>query len=335
MAEIAFETMRAALEAVRNTPETAPTHLLNIEGTITPKDTKYRAKEQRGTTTKNYRHVITRRWSEIEGKGDLDINEIAFWLNMALVPVTVPTTPGTAVLSRLWTFTRNITADNIKSMTGWWGDPNLNQLQAQFIMLDELDIENDASGDGVATISVKAMGGAVTPVAAPAATTSIAGALLPGQLMQCWIDTSGAIGTTAITDRLVSVKHKIVTGAKQKYIASGPTSTLAPGLIGRDKIVAIETELKFEFLDFTQYDNWKNADSLKVRVRHNGALIETISSTSFYNYVEVDQYGPFDDLSWDDNEGTNRALTLKIMTGYDATLGSDARIAVQNQRTTL
>lgn len=335
MAEIAFETMRAALETTRGTAIAAPTHLLNIDGTITPKVTVYYATEQRGTTAKNYRRAITRKWAEIGGKGDLDVNEILFWLNMGVAPVTTPTTPGTAVLSRLWSFVRNVTADDIKSATAFWGDPALNQLKAAFFVLDELKISNKATDDKVATIDVSGMSKFPTKVSAPGATTSVAGALLPGQLMQLWVDTSSAIGTTEITGRLLSAEHTIRTGAKQKYVATGPTADLGFSLLGREKISAIETKLEFELLDFTQYDNWAAADALKVRVRHNGSLIETISATSFYNYVELDQYGPYEDLDWGDNEGTNRTVSLTINTGYDATLGSDARVAVQNAKTAL
>jgi len=336
LAEVAFETMRMALEAVRGTGEAAPTHLLNVEGTLVPKITRYRPKEQRGTLAEVYRSVDTRKWAEFEGKGDLDVNELTFWLNMAVAPLGSPSTPSSAVLARLWAFTRNISSDTIKSATAWWGDPALNQLTAPFAMLDELTIENDSSGEEVATISVKGMANFPSKVAAPGATASIAGATLPGQLMQCWIDTGSAIGTTAISGRLISAKHTIKTGASYKYIAGGPAASLSYALSGRQKASAIETELKLELIDFTQYDLWAAGTALKVRVRHNGALIESVAGPlNFYNYVEVDTYGPLDELDWDDNEGTNRALTVKIVGQYDSTLGSDLRVGVQNACATL
>lgn len=35
-----------------------------------------------------------------------------------------------------------------------------------------------------------------------------------------------------------------------------------------------------------------------MRVRHNGALIESVAGPlNFYNYVEVDTYGPLDELT--------------------------------------
>lgn len=335
MAEIALETLRFALEATRGTAIAAPTHLLNLEGTMTPRRTKVRPREQRGTFASHYRSADVRRFVEWEAEGELDSAIAPFLLNMAVAPVTTPTTPTNAVATRLWTFIRNISADDIKSATGYWGDPALTQLKSPFVMLDELVIENDASSEDLATISLKGMGADYSRVAAPTATTSIAGATMPGMLMQCWIDSGSAIGTTAISGRLLSAKHTIRTGVKYKYVAGGPASNLSYSLIGREKFSACTTELTLELIDLTQYDLWEAATSLKVRVRHNGAFIETQTATDFYNYVEVDGYGPASDIEWGDNEGTNRTMTMTIEHQVDSTLGSDLRVAVQNIRTTL
>lgn len=337
MAEIAFETFRLALESVRGTAITSPTHLLNMEGTLDPKDTLYRPRESRGSRAKNYRSVKTRALSEFSAEGDLDAALVPLLCNLAVKPVTTPTTPSSALTAKLWAHVGAVAADDIKTATIWWGDPNLaSQLQSAFAFIDELVIENDASGEEVATVSIKGMAGPPTKVSPPTATAAIAGATFPGQLMQLWIDSgSDAIGTTEITDRLISVKHTIRTGAKAKYIAKGPAHTLGYSKMGREKIAAITTELKLEMVDFDEYDLWAAATALKVRVRHNGAFIETAAATDLYNYVEVDTYGPAADLAWEDNEGVNRALRITIEGQYDATLGSDIRVACQNERGSL
>lgn len=337
MAEIPFETLRLALESARGTAITSPTHLLNLEGKITPARTRARRRMQTGTTFANYsgQHVDTRAMSNWEGEGELDVNEILVLLNMCVQPVTSPSTPTNGVDTRLWEFVRSGTADNLKSATVWWGDPAINQQRSPFVMIDELVIENDASSEDLATLSVKGMGKFPSKVAAPAATVTIAGATFPGQLMQLWIDSgASAIGTTEITDRLVSAKHTIKTGVKYKYIAKGPTSDLGFSLVGLEKIAHVETELTLEFLDYDEYDQWAAGTDLKVRVRHNGALIESVTP-DYYNYVEIDTYAPGDELEWGDNEGTNRTITLKFISQYDEDLGSDLRVAVQNERTSL
>lgn len=343
MAEIPFETLRIALEATRGTAESAPTHLLNLEGTLQPTINVYKVRERRGTLAANYRHVQTRKGATFEGiEGDADVNELPVLLNMCVAPLSLPATPDGATNTRLWSFVRSVTSDNLKTATVWWGDPALNQLRSDFCVIDELEFENNADEeDGVATISLSGMAGFPTKVAAPSATASIAGATLPGQLMQLWIDTNEAIGTTEVNGRLISATHTIRTGITYKHLAGGPTSSLDYAAIGREKVSALTTVLTFEVPDLNQYDQWVASTFLKVRVRHNGSLIETISGEGgdpdlhFYNYVEFDTYGPFEELSWEDNQGSNRTVSLTINGFYDATLGSDMRVAVQNARTSL
>jgi len=60
-----------------------------------------------------------------------------------------------------------------------------------------------------------------------------------------------------------------------------------------------------------------------------------VGPPSLYHYVEVDTYGPFEDLVWGENAESNRIIELTINGEYDATLGSDCRVAVQNALTGL
>lgn len=331
MAEIPFEQFCGVIESTRGTAITTPTHMLSTPGTIKPQITRYRPVEARGTLVANYRTKAVRQWAEWECSGDVDVNYIAFWLYLFVKNAVTPTTPGGGTLSRLWTFTRAITADSLASATFTWFDPNLNMLRSPYCMGDELVIENDATGEGVATFSAKGMGQFPTKVTAPTIPASIAGDTLPGQMMQLWIDSASAIGTTAITGRLLKAKHTIKTGVTYKYVAAGPTASLSFTLTGRTAIESVTTELEFEMIDYTQYDLWAASTDLKVRVRHNGALIEG----SLYNYLEVDQYGPFDNLDWGSNEDSNRTVKLTIHTQYDSTLASDMSVKVQNARTSL
>ena len=89
-------------------------------------------------------------------------------------------------------------------------------------------------------------------------------------------------------------------------------------------------------VDLTEYDYWANATDLKVRVRHNGAAIETITGpVTLYNYVEFDTYGTPSELEWTDNEGSIRRFKFVIEGQYDATLALDIRVGVQNAQATL
>lgn len=334
MAEISFETFSLALEATRGTAVTPPTHAIPMGGLIKPYHGQYRPKEQRGTLVANYRHKTVRKNCTWLADGDADVNYLPVWLNMAVAPVTSPSTPTNGVLTRLWTFARSITTDAIKSATAYWGDPAMNQLQSPFCVLEELVFENDGTSEGVATLNVKGGGVFPTKVSPPTAPASIAGDTLPGMEMQLWVDTSSAIGTTAITGRLLKAKHTITTGVTYKYIASGPTTTFGFSGIGRIPTIGLKTELEFEFPDFNQYDQWAAGTDLKVRVRHSGNLIESVTP-DYYNYAQFDSYGPYEDLDWGENQASNRTVKLVMNTQYDPTLAADFSVIVQNARTGL
>lgn len=334
MAEITFETFSMALEATRGTAVTPPTHAIPMAGVIKPYVGHHRPKESRGTRAMNYRHKIVRKNATWLADGDADVNYLPFLLNLAVVSNTSPTTPTNGVLTRLWTFTPSIVSDTIKAGTAYWGDPAINQLQSPFCVLEELVFENDGTSEGVATLAVKGGGRFPTKVSPPTAPASIAGDTLPGMEMQLWVDTSSVIGTTAITGRLLKAKHTISTGVTYKYIADGPTSTFGFTSIGRMPVVGLKTELEFEFPDFNQYDQWAAGTDLKVRVRHSGNLIESVTP-DYYNYAQFDSYGPYEDLDWGENQGSNRTVKLVMNTQYDPTLASDFSVMVQNARTAL
>lgn len=332
MAEIPFEQLLLALESTRGTAITTPTHTMNVAGTLTPMRMRYRPREARGTLVSNYRHKTVRTGVDWEADGDADVNLLPVWLHMAVRGSGVsPATPGGGTNSRTWTFTRSATADNLASATLTWFDSTFNMLRAPYCMVDELVFENDATAEEVAKLTVKGKGQFPTSVTAPTLPASIAGDTLPGQMMQLWIDTSSAIGTTAVSGRLLKAKHTVSTGVTYKYADAGPTASLSFTRTGRIPTVGLKTELEFEVTDLNQYTQWAADSDLRVRVRHSGALIEG----SLYNYVQFDQYGPWDALEWSSYEESNRTLKLTIETQYDSTLGSDFSVVVQNARTAL
>lgn len=332
--EIAFERLALALEATRGTPESAPTHTLNLKGTLTPNKFVYHPERHNGTLSMHADNdsTVTRTGSAFEGEGAVSVNELPVWLNMALAPVTSPSTPGGATLTRLWEFVRSMTTDDLETATVWWGDPNVQVFSGDFLIIQEITFTNDAtSEDGVLMMSVSGMAGEVSSVADPTYPAMLAGSTLPGMAMQLWVDTA-TIGTTAITGRLLTAEHTIRTGIVPKFVAVGPSGAKDYAIIGRQKVVGMTTRLTMELPDLTQYDQWVANTALKVRVRHSGL---TPIEGAFYPYVEFDAYGPFESLAWGENQGTNRTIELTIESGYNPTLASDARVAVQNARTSL
>jgi len=332
--ELAFETLLASIEATRGTAIAAPTHLIHLGGAVTPTKSVQRPAESRGTLAEAYRSITTRHGATFEiTEGPIDTRILPFLLSGILNGNVSGTTPGGATNTREWAFARDITADDIESYTLWFGDSSVRQLIGAYAMFTEATLANDASTeDGVLTFSgsgeCRKLSTNSPADAAPAAT---AGAMLPGQMMSLFIDTSSAIGTTAVTGRLVSASHTLRTGVTFKYLGGGATSALDFSNTGRSRVIGISTTLVMELPDFNQYDNWLAHDSLKVRVVHNGAVIES----TFRHQVIVDTYGPFETLTWGTNADSNRTVELTIEGLVDSTLASDCQIKVFNDSATL
>jgi hypothetical protein len=335
--KIGLERVQAALEATRGTAITAPTHLLPAStGLVTPADVIYEPLEMAGIWTKNFRHVKTRNWGEWELEGPADTAYLPFLLNMAINANATPTTPGGGTLSRNWLYEVDQDADSIKTATLWWGDEGIQLWRAAFAVAETFTFTNDASGEDGATVSMSGMSNFPTKVAAPTPATRVTtGALLPPMAMQLWIDTSSAIGTTAVTGRLISATHEVSTGVgsgELKFLPSGPTSDLNYTAISRNaENIRATTTIKLEVPDMVQYDLWAASTTVKCRVRHSGSLIEG----SLYNFFQFDTYGPLRDLSWSDHANGNRVLEFTINSQYDATLAGGFSALVQNRSTTL
>lgn len=172
--------------------------------------------------------------------------------------------------------------------------------------------------------------GGVAQKVAPAFPAILSAPLVTGAGMQMWLDTTEVIGTTEITGRLISAEHVLPTAYGYKYLAVGPTGTKTYSRVGRGKR-AMTTRVTLELTDLEQYNLFADGTIVKLRVRHNGDLIES----GFFHFVQVDVYGPLTFTDWGELEGTNRTLTLEVVSQYDATLGADWSIAVQNDRATL
>ncbi len=185
------------------------------------------------------------------------------------------------------------------------------------------------SGVNTTSYTTYTSGGTVEKVA-PAFPAILSAPLISGAGMQMWLDTTEDIGTTEITGRLISAEHVIPVNYGYKYLAVGPTGTKTYSRVGRGKR-SITTRVTLELTDLAQYKLFVDGTVCKLRVRHNGSLIEG----SLYHYVQVDTYGPLNFTDWGELEGTNRTITLEVMSQYDATLGADWSIAVQNDRATL
>ncbi len=334
MAELAFEYLLMALEASRGTAVDPPTHYLNMAGTVTPRQARYRPDESRGSLVAHYRSKTVRRWCELSAEGPLDNAVLPLLACMALDGSVSATTPGGGTNSRDWTFVPTITSDDVDAATVYWGDPNIQAFKAAYVMLDELRIRAGTDSTDGAMMSISGQGQFPSKDAPDSLPTQITGPLfVPGE-MQLWIDTgSDAIGTTAVTGRFIATEITIPTGVTRKWHAAGAGATLNFTGIGRAKRAAT-LSLTLELPDMTQYDLFAGSSgdtTAKVRVRFNGPIIEG----SLRHQVTFDIYGPLELDSWGEHAGTNRTIVLNVISEYDSTLGADFQLVVRNDRASL
>lgn len=335
MAETAFERFGLALEATAGVAVTPPTHYLPAVAVLNPVQEYYRPVEQRGTRALNYRSALVRERSEwtMPATG-ADTAHLPLLLNMGVASVVAPTTPTNGILTRLWSFVRGASTATEKTATLYWGDPNIQIFQATHGYLQSLTITSDATGTDAVTM--EASGGAFMPskVSNPTWPSQIIAPLVIPSKSQVWIDTASAIGTTAIAGRVIRSSFTIDTlRGEGKYAFAGPTSGMNPVRFGVSRMAATAT-LAIELLDAAQYDVAVAGTVAKVRVRHNGDLIEAVTP-SYYHYVEWDIYGPLEIQPWAEAYSSNRILEVSITSQVDATAGHDWAVRVQNNRTEL
>lgn len=332
------ERIHLALESTRGTPITTPTHSMNGMGVVTPAVEFYEPNESRGQIMRIYRQTISRVGSAFAYNAPADPNYLPVWLNMGVVPETSPSTPAGGTLTRLWECVRTMNADDIKAASIIW-DLDVQSLITDYNMLTSLTLSNNANNTEGLTVDIAGTGGFPSDIATPSPITNIAGVLLPGQKMQLWVDDIGAnpIGTTAYAGTIVSASHALTTGVTFKHLGNGPTATLEFSDTGRDPGAArMVTTFVVELANMTLYDLAVAGTKAAVRIRHNGAAIETVAGPlTYYNYVEVDTYGALKNPTWGTNVNSNRTLQLTVESIVDSTLAADFRIAVQNARTSL
>lgn len=332
MAEVAFEVFALALEATRGTAVTPPTHTAPLVGTISPGSDWYEPEESRGTLVRRYRQQKVRDWSEWSAEGGADPRYLPLFLNL-MTGAGVITTPTNGVLTRLHTHKPTISSDAIKTATLYYGDPNVQIWQSDFAYANEMTITADASGTDGATMSISGMANPMIEVSTPTFPAQTIGSILTPGSMQLWIDTSSAIGTTAITGRLVSAEFTLTNNIAAKFIAAGPTGGITYSRIGRGRPEASST-FQLEVIDTAQMDMVLAATSVKVRITVNGDLIESVTP-DYYNFVSWDVFGKLKFDGWQDLEGTNRTASFRIDSIYDSTLGADFQVRVQNASATV
>lgn len=342
-AEVAYEYLAMALETVHGTAVTPPTYYVPFTGMVKPMRKKARAKDSNGNLAEWSRSKTVTTESEWSGKGAVDPATGPAFLNIIVGAAAAPTTPTSGILARLWAFAPSMTTDTLKSATMYFGDPNVQIWQSTYCMGTDLTVSADASSDNAAEWTMKGFGRFPTRVAAPTLPAQIGGDMLMPSAMQLFIDTGSAIGTTEITGRFISTDWTIPTGVTKKRYAGGPTGGLnftKHGRVARSAKAKIKVELDdYSIAALAEYQLWEADTLIKMRIRINGSLIETVAGPlSYYNYLQLDLYGPLDNLGFGEVSKSNRTMEFEVTSEYSAfaaAAGYDWQLSIQNNRTTL
>lgn len=333
MAELAFEYLTFAFETTRGTAVTPPAYYLPLKGALTPNGAKARPDESRGVLAATTQSKTVQRWADLSGEGGLS-SRLALLLAHMCVNGS-PSAPSvvTAGQTWLWTFNRGMTSDNLRAITAYFGDPNVQIFQGAYGLLDNWTISADATGTDAVQTSFSGRTRFPSAVSAPTLPSMLTSALMAPADMQLWLDTASAFGTTEITGRFVSCELTIPTGVTYKWLASGPSGTRTYVLTGRQK-TSSTLKMVFEFVDTTQYNLFANSSGdtqVRTRVRWNGDVIESTNR----HYVQADVLGPFDAFAWGENAGSNRTLEMTITGEYNTSTATDLTMAIQTNIGTL
>lgn len=326
-AELVFERFAYALEAVKGTAIGAPTHNFYMLGQFDPATSYYEPGPTSGIRSMRNRQLLTRTHNTLALEGGYDHRGTANLL-ACLVGAPSLTTPVTgAVYTR--TYTPNQFADDLKSLTGWWGDPNTQIWQSKYIMLNEMTITTDASTEDGTTISVSGFGQFPTAVAAPAFPVTVVGAQLIPAYMRLWMG-NASYTITEITGRLISATTTIRNGVVAKWLAAGGPAPVSGAALSFSKHgmgrTECETRITMELADTAQYDQFVAGTPMRMQVARFGNFLASDAGTDYYDVLRVLSYGPLRDLEWGDLEGTNRTVSFTQLSAYDSTLLADFQV---------
>jgi hypothetical protein len=328
MAELVYETALGAIEGTAGTPEAAPNRVLNTMLSITPRSERVTARENRGTLVRGYQSKRVRQFSEWEMEGQLDINQIPFWLLMRVKGGVTPTQPaaGTDPTVYRWAFTPTITTNNLDTSTLWGWDPNVQRMRVEYAVMNNLTFTGENAG------LVNISGGGIARF--PEDDTQVAPAQSVGELIQnyplFYLDTgSDAFGTTLVTGTLVDWSFELGdTYGDPKYLDASADFTR---IARREEQPQPRLVLQVEAPDMTIYDLYTADTPVKARIRVEGSTI----SNAYKSYLQIDTYGKLTLTDLGTYASSNRTLQFEILGEYQSDLTADYKIEVQNTQATM
>lgn len=331
--EIVFEQIQVGTETTRGTTATNPTDRLNMRGTVLPQLLVARPPAHVNLLAESAGSEVIREWATLSGEGPADTLKLPRILTYVMDGAVAAGSQQAATTAYLWTFPRKMDADNLKSFTCWWGDPSLTKMfKGLYGMADEWTIEDAVDSTDGAMMSLTGTTRKLDDVTNPTLAAAAIPPIIVGKNIQVWLDTTAsAWGTTEITNRILGASLRVTTGVTYKYPGTGPTGSVTYTSTGRVKIMPVAT-FSFELNnDLAEWTKFKANVPYRLRVRHNGPIIEA----THRHYVEYDIQGVLDEPGWGELENSNRSMELSISGDYVASQATDVTVKVMTTLATL
>ncbi len=326
-------------ESTRGTPVTTAMDLLNGRLTMTPNLSLYMPEdEDRNSLALLHRRTITGQQAALRYDGSVNFEQIINFLAMALEGATddsgtgVIGTPTAGILTRDWTFEPTLTASAVQNaFTVQYGD-NQQAYQSSYVMASQLEFTY-AMGEPL-VVSADLFGQFPTKVSFGGTPTEVTVEDAVSQKTKLCIDTTWAgLGTTQISDTLISAVVRIPTGLAPVRYADGGLEFSSHS----ENKWTSEWELvyKHNTSGEDEYDDWVDGTQRFIRLETTGSEIEQVSPT-YDKLFRLDGSVFYTDapelLSEQDGENVFR---LSGRTFHDPTADRQLLALVRNTQTAL
>lgn len=314
---------QAGIEVTAGT-EVDATRILYCVGTP-PKEIRerFRPDEDRNSLIAHYTSLETAIRAEAALSESASFEDLAWWAQFALKG-SVSGVQQAATAAYLYTFVPTPGSDDLDTMSLEGGD-GISAFTMPYGMVNNFSLEGSAKGAvsmGVSVIGAQSDDGSFT-----AALSDRTRELIAFQKSSVYIDSAaGNIGNTQVTAQLQGFKFEVDNGIVQQHYGDG---NLYPEGHARNKRFAM-LSLTLAFKTLTEFQAYQAMTDRFVRLTLAGSNIET----TYDKEVNIDVAGPWDSFDWND-DGPVRRLTLAAVSEYDATLGHDWQMTVQNDLVTL
>lgn len=144
-----------------------------------------------------------------------------------------------------------------------------------------------------------------------------------------YLDTTSAIGTTEVVGRVISFSVNYNINSNGKRFMDNATGYSRFGF-GRTRLTG---QIRLEFDDRDEYDNWIAGTAQKIRIKQTGTTIDSGAGTT--KYAQIDIYNAQWDSMPDDDRNGNVTLTGTFRGFVDTTQGVPVAFTTKNKLSAL